>query len=214
MFHVKQIPVTQRCKMSSILINMTFVDQGWRSSILSSLCYHCPLDSGAGCCKIKSTLFWGDLGFIAVNHPDLLPGILNKSTARLLPQGISYECIAGKCIFLTETGCCLPMEAKSLMCRTFTCQGLGLDSHPIGSKWIAAMERLSRKERRLNSELSDKVLSLKFEKPADIMEKVEDFIYLYQSAYSVEPLWIKGFLTEKKFQLAITKPELLAWRLY
>ncbi len=200
--------------MSSILINMTFVDKGWRSSILSSLCYHCPLDSRTGCCKIKSTLFWGDLGFIALNHPDLLSEILNKSTALLLPHGISYDCITEKCTFLTETGCYLPREAKSLMCRTFTCYGLELDSHPIGGKWTMAMERLSREERQLNSELSAKTLSLKLKKPGDLMGRIADFISVYQSIYSFEPVWLKEFLTEKSFQMVISKPELLSWRLH
>jgi hypothetical protein len=200
--------------MRDVIIEMEFVEKGWRSSLLSSLCCKCPLDVRAGCCRIKSTLFWGDLGYIAIHHPELFPVILNKPTAQLLPHGVAYECIDDKCTFLKQNGCELPAATKSLMCRTFACRGLGLENHPIGKEWLVVLARLSKEECRKNSELAGKVAGFRLKHPLDIMDKVDPFLAEYTTVYNAEPRWIKEVLGESSLQIHLSKIDLLAWELH
>lgn len=199
--------------MNTIKIEMSLVAKGWRSSILSSLCLHCPLDTVAGCCKIKTTLFWGDLGYIASNHLELLPELLNKAATQVLSHGIVFELVNDKCTFLTQKGCYLPDPAKSLMCRTFICRGLGLENHPIGSRWLVAMERLSREERKRNLELANKLINLKLKHPLDLLDKKNDFLAIYNSIFDGDPEWFTATVGEKSLEISISKNELFAWEL-
>ena len=122
--------------------------------------------------------------------------------------------IDDKCTFLKQKGCELPAAAKSLMCRTFACLGLGLENHQIGKAWLVALARLSKEECRKNSELARKVAGLRLNKPLDLMDKVDPFLAEYAAVYKAEPKWLKEVLSEKRLQIRLSKADMLAWELH
>jgi hypothetical protein len=180
-------------------ITLVFHNHGLRSYIEVDLCAECPRQDDKGCCGYYSPVFYPtDLGYLYLNHPDLLDYIFNLEHLTILDasvtvnnviDGTSYRCKFHR----KEGGCFLSQNTRESICRHFVCPGIGWQLEESMQAWWDFFDELCNYEIQLNNRWSEGLqqegLSLRNPRQRETIFK--KFAGWYQDELSREPDFIR-----------------------
>ncbi|KLU65373.1 hypothetical protein DEAC_c25100 [Desulfosporosinus acididurans] len=145
-----------------MLAEFKIINDPLRPSICTNLCSVCCRNAAndpkkLGCCSYEPEFCLFDLVFLYLNYPDIYTLILSKGQIIEGYNGIMVEMKSGfnHCPFASNTGCMLPKDAATPLCRLYVCR----EAAKFGPPQIEARfdEYFSSKEYNLNNDLNSKL---------------------------------------------------------
>ncbi|GAB6179879.1 hypothetical protein JCM14036_11980 [Desulfotomaculum defluvii] len=112
-----------------MLAEFRIINDPLRPSVCTNLCSVCYRDrksasKAIGCCSYEPELCLFDLVFLYLHYSDIYEFVLNKGQLIKGYNGIMVEMKTGlnHCPFISKTGCVLPRDAMTPLCRLFICR--------------------------------------------------------------------------------------------
>jgi hypothetical protein len=112
-----------------MLAEFKIINDPLRPSVCTNLCAVCYRHTkyeskGIGCCSYEPELCLFDLVFLYLYYPDIYEFTLKKGRIIKGYNGIMVEMKAGldHCPFVSNSGCVLPRDAMTPLCRLYICR--------------------------------------------------------------------------------------------
>lgn len=109
-----------------MLAEFKIINHPLRPSVCTNLCSVCYRDkkkesNRIGCCSYEPELCLFDLVFLYLHYPTIYEFSLKKGQIIKGYNGIMVEMKTGlnRCPFISDTGCTLPRDAMSPICRLY-----------------------------------------------------------------------------------------------
>jgi len=146
-----------------MLAEFKIINDPLRPSICTNLCSVCYRNSkngskSIGCCSYEPEFCLFDLVFLYLHYPEFYKLILKKGQIIKGYNGIMLEMKSGfnHCPFASDSGCVLPRDAITPLCRLFICQEAAIFGPDIIEEKFD--EYFSSKEYDLNLFLNNKLV--------------------------------------------------------
>ena len=116
-----------------MLAEFTIIEDPLRPSVTTNLCSVCFRHEryegkGIGCCSYEPEFCLFDLVYLYLNYPDIYKRLRQNSKIINGFNGVMAESKSGlnQCPFAGNTGCTLPRDALTPLCRLFICREAAL----------------------------------------------------------------------------------------
>ena len=148
-----------------MLAEFKIINDPLRPSICTNLCSVCYRNNKnkskskrIGCCSYEPEFCLFDLVFLYLHYPDIYELTLRKGQIIKGYNGIMIEMKAGlnHCPFASDSGCVLPKDAMTPLCRLFICREAAIFGPPIIEEKFD--EYYLSKEYDLNNFLNTKLI--------------------------------------------------------
>ncbi|HEX3030954.1 MAG TPA: hypothetical protein VHS59_01735 [Bacillota bacterium] len=198
------------------LVDIIFHNDGWKSWIECSFCAICPGSKGKGCCCYKPLFLPRDLGYLRVEHPEVLAAILQLRPLTILASSVTVENRPGEdgtmfCRFHSDRGCTLPIGCREYICRRFVCNRIPLWQQPGAEKWKLFFVEMEAREAALNAALNEELRAA----GADLRKDREHYLAILEQAfhrhYPQSQDWFSQYPKEERFSLEVDSSDWQEW---
>ncbi|MEG6523182.1 hypothetical protein [Desulfotomaculum sp. 1211_IL3151] len=145
-----------------MLAEFKIINHPLRPNVCTNLCSVCYRDkkkesNRIGCCSYEPELCLFDLLFLYLHYPSIYEFVLKKGRIIKGYNGIMIEMKTGlnRCPFISDTGCVLPRDAMTPLCRLYICREAAIWGPSIIEEKFN--EYFSSKEFQLNNFLNSKL---------------------------------------------------------
>ncbi len=146
-----------------MLAEFKVINDPLRPSVCTNLCAVCYRHTqyegkGIGCCSYEPEFCLFDLVFLYLHYPDIYNYIMTKGQIIKGYNGIMIEMKTGlnQCPFISNSGCVLPRDAMTPLCRLYICREAAIFAPAIFEEKFD--EYFSSQEYGLNNFLNSKLI--------------------------------------------------------
>jgi hypothetical protein len=146
-----------------MLAEFKIINDPLRPSVCTNLCAACYRHTqyegqGIGCCSYEPEFCLFDLVFLYLHYPVIYNYTMKKGRIIKGYNGIMVEVKSGlnQCPFISNSGCVLPRDAMTPLCRLYICREAAIFAPTIFEEKFD--EYFSSKEYCLNNFLNNKLI--------------------------------------------------------
>ncbi|MGI6120657.1 MAG: hypothetical protein ACOYIB_08895 [Desulfosporosinus sp.] len=145
-----------------MLAEFKIINDPLRPSVCTNLCVVCYRNNAhskkIGCCSYEPEFCLFDLVFLYLHYPEIYKYVLKKGRIIKGYNGTMVEMKTGlnQCPFISDTGCVLPRDAMTPLCRLYICREAAIFGPAIIQERFD--EYFSSKEYNLNIFLNSKFI--------------------------------------------------------